>query len=244
MGAQLTTIVTAAGSGIGRAVARRLTSDGHHVVGFDLDGAGLEATHADCDGRMTAVTGNATDGEDVARLVEVAAHAGDVTGLVNVIGGSRPGQRLHEVEPDDWRSTVDLNLTTTYEVTRRALPLLMRGGGSIVNISSGAALRGMHRNPAYVAAKGAVISLTVALAIDYAEDGIRANCITPGPIRTELMDRNRTEEEIAGFGRVAMLGRVGHPDEIAGAVAYLLGDDASYVTGKTLEVDGGVAFGV
>lgn len=237
-------IVTAAGSGIGRAVACRLSADGWHVVGFDLDGDALEQTRGGCQSDTTAVQGDATDSDDVARLVEVAGAAGDLTGLVNVVGGSRPGLRLHEVDRAAWEAAVALNLTSTFEVTRQALPLLMRGGGAIVNISSGAARHGMHRNPAYVAAKGGVISLTLALAMDYADDGIRVNCITPGPIRTELMERNRTEDEIAAFGRVAMLGRVGRPGEIAGAVAFLLGDDASYITGKTIEVDGGVAFGV
>jgi NAD(P)-dependent dehydrogenase (short-subunit alcohol dehydrogenase family) len=115
------------------------------------------------------------------------------------------------------------------------------GGGAIVNVSSGAGLRGMQRNPGYVAAKAGVAALTRALAIDHGPNGVRVNCVAPGPIRTPLMRRNRTPDEIAAMGGLALEGRIGEPEEIAEAILWLAGEGSSYVMGQTLAVDGGVA---
>ncbi len=102
----------------------------------------------------------------------------------------------------------------------------------------------MRRNPGYCAAKAGVIGLTKALAIDHAESGVRVNAVAPGPVLTPLMRRNRSPEEIETMGRLALVGRVADPREVAAAVVFLAGDDASYVNGQTIEVDGGVRGGV
>jgi NAD(P)-dependent dehydrogenase (short-subunit alcohol dehydrogenase family) len=115
------------------------------------------------------------------------------------------------------------------------------GSGAIVNVSSGAGLRGMARNPGYCAAKAGVVALTRALAIDHGPNGVRVNAVAPGPIRTPLMQRNRTPDEIASMGRLALAGRIGEPGEIAAAIHWLASDGASYVMGQTIEVDGGPA---
>jgi NAD(P)-dependent dehydrogenase (short-subunit alcohol dehydrogenase family) len=120
-------------------------------------------------------------------------------------------------------------------------PMVESGGGAIVNVASGAGLRGMHANPGYVAAKAGVVALTRALAIDHGTQGVRVNCVAPGPVRTPLMARNRTPEEIAAIGKLAIMGRIGEPEEIAEAIVWLAGDGSSYLMGQTLEVDGGIA---
>ena len=99
----------------------------------------------------------------------------------------------------------------------------------------------MRKNPAYCAAKAGVIGLTRAMAIDHTPEGVRVNCVSPGPIRTPLMERNRTPAEIAAMGTLSLTGRIGEPREIAAAIAWLLSPEASYVVGQTIEVDGGPA---
>jgi NAD(P)-dependent dehydrogenase (short-subunit alcohol dehydrogenase family) len=172
----------------------------------------------------------------------VVARFGRIDALVNVVGGSRPGKTVLDLPLSEWQTMLALNLTSTFLCCKAALPHLERdGGGAIVNISSGAGVRGMKANPGYVAAKAGVVGLTKALAIDHGPNGVRVNCIAPGPIRTPLMRRNRTDAEIAGFGKVSITGRIGEPEEIAAAALWLASDSASYVMGQTLDVDGGVA---
>ena len=139
---------------------------------------------------------------------------------------------------------LSLNLTSTFLMCRAALPHLVDSKGAIVNVSSGAGVRGMRANPGYVAAKAGVVALTRALAIDHGPDGVRVNAVAPGPIRTPLMRRNRTGEEIAAMGALSLTGRIGEPEEIADTIVWLASDAASYVMGQTIDVDGGPAAGI
>jgi NAD(P)-dependent dehydrogenase (short-subunit alcohol dehydrogenase family) len=175
----------------------------------------------------------------VARAVD---RFGSIDVLVNVVGGSRPGKTAAELTLAEWDRLLALNLTSTFLMCRAVIPHMEKaGGGAIVNVSSGAGVRGMARNPGYVAAKAGVAALTRALAIDHGPNGVRVNCVAPGPVRTPLMARNRTPDEIATMGRLALAGRIAEPREIADAVHWLASDAASYVMGQTLEVDGGPA---
>jgi NAD(P)-dependent dehydrogenase (short-subunit alcohol dehydrogenase family) len=162
--------------------------------------------------------------------------------LVNVVGGSRPGKTIVELDESEWDFWVRLNLTSVFLVSRAAIPLMAEsGGGSIVHISSGAALTGMARNPAYVAAKGGVVALTKAMAIDHAPDRIRVNCVAPGPILTPLMKRNRSPEEIEFMSKMNLVGRLGRPEEIAATVAFLSSEDGAFINGEVISVAGGRA---
>ena len=234
-------VVTAAADGIGAATARAFGAAGYAVALVDVDQAGLDAAAADI-AEHVAIVADVTDEASVAdAIAAVAGRWGRIDALVNVVGGSRPGTTVADLALDDWNRMLALNLTSTFLVSRAALPHLIAAGGAIVNISSGAGVRGMRANPGYVAAKAGVIGLTKAMAIDHGPQGVRVNAIAPGPIRTPLMRRNRSDAEIAGFGNVSISGRIGEPEEIAAAALWLASDAASYVMGQTLDVDGGVA---
>jgi NAD(P)-dependent dehydrogenase (short-subunit alcohol dehydrogenase family) len=158
------------------------------------------------------------------------------------VGGSRPGRTVVDLTLAEWHDLLALNLTSTFLMCRQVIPVMIAGGGgAIVNVSSGAGVRGMHANPGYVAAKAGVVGLTRALAIDHAADGVRGNAVAPGPVRTPLMRRTRTPEEIADLGHVSLLGRIAEPSELADVIVWLASDAASYVQGQTIEVDGGAA---
>ena len=224
-------IVTGAADGIGRATADAFAKAGATVVGLDVQG------DAPVD---------VTDEVSVqAAVAEVMEEHGRIDALANVVGGSRPGKTVVDLTLDEWNRMLLFNLTSTFLMCRAVIPHMEAvGRGTIVNVSSGAGVHGMHANPGYVAAKGGVVSLTRALAIDHGPNGVRVNAVAPGPIRTPLMERNRTPDEIAAMGRVSLTGRIGQPHEIADVIVWLSSDASSYVMGQTIEVDGGVASAV
>jgi NAD(P)-dependent dehydrogenase (short-subunit alcohol dehydrogenase family) len=236
-----TAIVTAAADGIGKATALAFAGAGYRLALADIDADGLQQTAQECGG--LALVTDVTDPAAVRELVDRAlAEFGGIDVLVNVVGGSRPGKSTIELSLEEWDRLLAVNLTSVFLMCQAVLPHLeAAGGGAIVNVSSGAGLRGMQRNPGYVAAKAGVAALTRALAIDHGPNGVRVNCVAPGPIRTPLMRRNRTPDEIAAMGGLALEGRIGEPEEIAQAILWLAGEGSSYVMGQTLAVDGGVA---
>ncbi len=239
-------IVTGAGGGIARATAEAFAAEGCRLVLTDIDSAGLDEVATELRGggtQVETIVADVTRADGAESVVSLAREKfGRVDVLANVVGGSRPGKNVAEVTQDDWNAVVDLNLTSTFLMSHYALPHMeAQGGGAIVNVASGAGENGMKNNPAYCAAKAGVIGLTKAMAIDHAPKGVRVNCVSPGPVLTPLMRRNRTPDEIAMIGQGCLLGRVADPDELADAIVYLASDQASYVVGQTLPVNGGAA---
>ncbi len=239
-------LVTAAGGGIGQATAWLLAERGAAVLAVDIDAAGLAETKRRATGSLVTLVGDATSWDDAQAAVSAAKREfGRLTILANVVGGSRPGQTILDMSPEDWTRWVDLNLTSTFLMCKAAIPLMAEsGGGSIVNVSSGAGVTGMMKNPAYVAAKGGVIALTRSLAIDHADQHIRANCVAPGPILTPLMERNRRPEEIDFLARMTLAGRIGVPHDIAATIAFLSSKDGEFINGELINVAGGRRGGV
>lgn len=241
-------LVTAGGAGIGQATAWLLAERGASVVAADIDSAGLEETkrQAAVPERIRTIVADATSLDGAELAVRAAMESfGALHILANVVGGSRPGKTVVDMPLGEWEDWVRLNLTSTFLMCKAAIPRMAEsGGGSIVNIASGAGVRGMMRNPAYVAAKGGVIALTRALALDHADQKIRANCIAPGAVLTPLMKRNRKQEEIDWMASATLVGRVGDPRDIAAMVAFLSSADGAYITGELINISGGQRAGI
>lgn len=230
-------LVTGAGSGIGLATARRLASEGAVVVAAILDEDQRPAVAA-FDAQILDVREEA-DWDRVLDHVE-AAHGGlDV--LVNNAGVHRLGT-AEATTRELWDAVMEVNLFGTFLGCKKAIGTLRRrGGGAIVNLSSIAGIRGMPGQVAYATTKGAIYTLTLALAADYVGEGIRITCVCPGATETPIIDQivasvPATRAEIAAR---APMGRMATPEEVAAAIAYLASDDASYTTGIALPVDGG-----
>ncbi|APY90616.1 3-oxoacyl-ACP reductase [Streptomyces alfalfae] len=237
------TVVTGGSRGIGAAISARLAEDGHDVViGYRSDEAAAEKTAESvrAAGRRCVTVQVDTAAEaDVERLFDTAAERlGPVTGLVNNAGVSGPVGPLAEADAEGMRRALEVNVLGYLLCARRAVrDMTANGGGAIVNISSVAATLGSPGEYVhYAAAKGAVDTLTVGLSKEVAADGIRVNAVAPGVIWTEFhADPQRPAKLASGIP----MGRSGRPEEIAGAVSWLLSDDASYTTGTVLKVSGG-----
>lgn len=235
-------VVTAGGAGIGQGIVRLLAERGARVIATDISAAGLAETKAQAAAdAVKTVTADVTTEAGAKASVDAALAAfGRLDILVNVVGGSRPGKNSLEMSREDWEAMLLFNLTSAFLMCRCAIPAMAAaGGGAIVNISSGAGIHGMNRNPGYVAAKGGLVAYTKALAMDHADQHIRANVIAPGAILTPLMQRNRRPDEIAALGRMNLVGRLGTPRDIAATVAFLASDDGAFVNGELIEVSGG-----
>lgn len=252
-------IVTGAGHGIGRATAHRLARDGYAVVVADIDherAVSVVAELRSADATALDVVTDVSDPASVEAMVAASVAAfGRVDVLVNNAGRGHPG-RVHELELDDWRRVTDTTLASVYYGARYAIPHMLRqGGGRIVNIASVQAFVASRGNAAYNAAKGGVINLTRSIALDYALENIRCNCICPGHIRVRPREETaqrmaareipypqaRTVEELEAMHP---LGRVGTPEEIAEAVAFLASPASSFITGAALVADGGLTIQV
>jgi NAD(P)-dependent dehydrogenase (short-subunit alcohol dehydrogenase family) len=245
-------LVTGAAQGIGRAIALRLAEEGARLVLVDIDVARLAATAAEVcalGAEALAAIADCTEEADVARAVETGAAAfGAVEILVNNVGGGRAG-RLWELTPEDWDAVMRLNLRPMFLFTRAVVrPMIERGAGRIICLSSGArngtVWNAYHRgSSAYSTAKAGVHGFIRDMAIELADHGITVNAVAPGAIDTELAGPylRHMEEEGLEFSPVRMtpLRRLGTPREVADAVLYLASDEASYVTGITLDVLGG-----
>jgi NAD(P)-dependent dehydrogenase (short-subunit alcohol dehydrogenase family) len=234
-----TALVTGGGSGIGRATSRRFAAEGAAVVVADLVGERAEAVAAEIGGR--AVQADVTVAADVARMV---ATAGAIDVLVNNAGGGTADDVL-EISEKEWDGDVELNLKSAFLCSKAVLPgMIDRGSGVIVNITS---VNGMafFANEPYSAAKAGMISLTRSMAVRYGRDGIRVVAIAPGTIRSPLW-QERVDKEPAIFERLVRwypLRRVGEPEDVANAAAFLASDDASWISGEVLRVDGGLLAG-
>ncbi|MET7397741.1 SDR family oxidoreductase [Dactylosporangium sp. NPDC005572] len=239
------TIVTGGSRGIGAAACLRLARDGHRVaVGYQRAAAAAEdiaAAIRDGGGRAVAVQADTAVEDDVVRLFDAAAaELGPVTGLVNNAGVISPLGRLADLRAEDLRRVMDVNVVGAFLCARQAARVLT-DGGAIVNVSSGSATLGSpHDYIHYAASKAALDVLTIGLAKELAAEGIRVNGVAPGFIDTDIHlssgDPDRAEHVV---GRIPM-GRLGTPDEIAEAIAWLLSDAASYATGTTVRVTGGI----
>ena len=235
-------IVTGAASGIGAATARRLTAEGATTVGMDITPAdGVVALDVRDEAAITAA------------FAAVNAEHGRIDALVNAAGVAGGGP-VHSMEQSEWDRVVDINLKGTVLTNKAVIALMLEQApssigqrGSIVNIASIEGIEGTEGGSAYNASKGGVVILTKNLAMDYGRRGIRANAICPGFIDTPMMaavfGMEGMEEVRKSFVDAHALGRHGTPDEIAAAALFLVSDDASFVSGSAMVVDGGYTAG-
>ena len=240
-------LVTGAGSGIGRATALRFAAEGAKVVCADATSDAATETArmiSAAGGEATALGVDVTDERSCALMVEkTLARFGRLTTLVNSAGvrGERPDPTP---PPAEWRRVVDVNLTGTYLASRAALPALSASGsGSITNLASIFGLVGGSTSPAYAASKGGVANLTRQMALEWAPK-VRVNCVCPGVIETPMTAGLRSDPAWSAMTlKRYPLGRFGKPEEIAAAILYLASDEAAFVTGVALPVDGGFTAG-
>jgi 3-oxoacyl-[acyl-carrier protein] reductase len=228
-------LVTGASKGIGRAIAQELARAGATVVvGYRSGRDDAEALAAEIGG--TAVQADVSSPEDAKRLV---AEAGDLDVLVNNAGLTRDGL-LARMPDDDWRTVLDTNLSSVFYTCRAVTrPMMKRRAGSIVNISSIVGVHGNWGQTNYAASKAGIIGFTKSLARELGSRNIRANVVAPGYVKTQLTEV-LPEEATAAMIENTPLGRVAEPKEVAGAVRFLASDDASFITGEVLLVDGGL----
>jgi NAD(P)-dependent dehydrogenase (short-subunit alcohol dehydrogenase family) len=237
-----TAIVTGAGTGIGAAVAVLLAARGANVVLIGRREADLNATTnriTDAGGMAAIIAGSVAEPSVAEQAVKLAAEKfGGLHYAVNNAGIDGGTAKLADVTIEDWNDTLGTNLSGVFYGMKYQIPaILASGGGSIVNISSVYADRGLAQHGAYTASKHGVHGLTRVAAHDYAAEPIRINELQPGVIDTPMLDTNR--DQVAQIAAYIPAKRVGQPEEIAKAVCFLLSDEASYITGARISVDGG-----
>jgi NAD(P)-dependent dehydrogenase (short-subunit alcohol dehydrogenase family) len=236
-------IVTGAAQGIGRAVALHVASPGVHLAVWDVKRDGVEETAKLCHEKGAAARAWTVDVGD-ADAIEAAVSAferawGKPDGLVNN-AGIFPRARALDMKLAEWEEVLRVNLTGTF-VTARAVAARMKdlGRGVIVNTASGRALAGAANGAHYAASKGGIIALTKSLALDWAAYGIRVNCVIPGLTDTAQPRVEMGDNELYAAGARIPMGRIGRPQDIAAVVAFLLSDDAGYMTGQSVAANGG-----
>ena len=250
-------IVTGGGRGIGRAIALRFSAEGAAVLVAARTETEINAVVAEIaktGGKAAGVTGDVSREADCAQIFTVAERLGPVSILVNNAGEYGPVKPVEEISPQEWDRTVAVHLRGSFLLMRLALPgMYARGAGSIVNISSLSAKSAFAWGSPYAAAKAGMLGLTRVAAAEAARRGVRVNAICPGPVTETKMskDLGRTlakrlgldpDAQLKGFLESILQGRGQTAGEIAAAAAFLASDEASAITGQSLNVDGGAAF--
>jgi NAD(P)-dependent dehydrogenase (short-subunit alcohol dehydrogenase family) len=241
-------IVTGAGGGVGRAISKRLASEGCKVVLLGRDRTRLEKAAAEAGDKkntMTVMADITKEAEVLSAMEQTISSFDKVDILVNNAGTINDPLPFHEMSDDHWNDLIDTNLVGTLRMTKAAIPIMMRnGGGSVVNISSVLGLRAIPKVPltVYGVTKAGVIMFTKGIAVEYGQYNVRCNCVCPSTIKSSiiepyLQDENAKKMLESGFP----LRKIGEPEDIAGAVAYLCSDDAKWITGTVMMVDGGVS---
>ena len=245
-------ITGAGGPGTGGAAARRFASEGARVVASDIDSGGLDqllsSAKADHGGEVVTRRTDITDADDVRALVEFAVETfGQLDVMVNhavsmprAAAGEQPFARplVPDIPPETWRAGIDGVLNSVFYGCHAAIPYLARTRGCVVNTASISGMGGDYGMAAYDSAKAGVINLTRALAVDHGDDGVRVNCVSPGAIAYPSGNMFAAVED--RYLERVPLKRFASPDDIAAAMAFLASDDASYITGHNLVVDGGI----
>ena len=245
-----TAIVTGAAHGIGRGIAARLLNEGCAVGILDIDPAAADATAQalSAKGKVVVASGDVSSKPSVqAAIARLMQELGEIDILVNNAGICRVGKLL-ETSDEDWKATFGINLDGVFHVTREVAPrMVARGKGSIVNIASWMGKSGVAAYGAYCASKFAIVALTQTLACELGEHGVRVNAVGPGLIvDTKMRGESEIKRKAEGLpnayerAQTIPLRRPGVPDDIAKAVAFLASDEASYITGETISVTGGL----
>jgi len=227
-------LIGAAG-GIGSALARRLHADGHEVILAGRTEASLAALGAELSAEYIVVDATGFDALD-----QAVQRFGPVNAVVNC-AGSLLLKPAHLTTQEEWRATIELSLTTAFATVRAGARAMMNTGGSIVLCATAAARAGFANHEAVAAAKGGVISLTMSAAATYGSRNIRVNCVAPGLVSTPLTSRiTQNEAALKASQGMHVLGRIGTPDDVASAMAFLVDPANSWITGQVIGVDGGL----
>ncbi len=240
-----TAVVTGGGSGMGEAICHRLAAQGHGVAVLDIDSDATERVAKEIEsegGRALAVSVDVSDRAAVEAAMEQSRSAFGPIGILVTSAGIEGFVKFADITVEAWERMLAVNLTGTFHCVQTVLPDMVEAGwGRIVTISSSSAQSGTKRMAHYVASKGGVIALTKALALDLASHGITVNTIPPGAIDTPMMRRPMESGTLGSMDQIvarAPLGRLGTPDDIAAATAFLCSEDAGYITGQQINVNG------
>ena len=241
-------IVTGAGGGVGKAISKRLSSEGCKVIMLGRNRTKLQKAASEIGNKKNTVTviADITKEAEVLSAIDQTINSFDkIDILVNNAGILNDPMPFHEMTEDQWDDLVKTNLFGTFRMTQAVIPVMMKnGGGSIVNISSVLGIRAIPRVPlsVYAVTKAGVIMFTRSIAVEYGQYKIRCNCIAPSTIRSSIIEPYLQDEEAKKVLESTFPLRViGEPEDISGAVAYLCSDDSKWVTGTVLMVDGGLS---